>query len=483
VAYSQRFDDSPFSPRPQGDDPGRFGERRYSESGSRHLGESGEYRLNRASGDLVAGRQQIFFDLQHKVQQRLVDEMKSLKIEASQLNSPEAQKQVEQHLRRIIDEEVQRQNIPLSRTEHAAVFDRCLAEITGHGPIEPLIQEPAITEIMINGPTDVWVEKRNAGLVKTNVRFQDEDHILRLIERIVSRVGRRIDESSPMVDARLPDGSRVNAIIRPVAIDGPKVTIRKFRKDAMKPADLIKYGSITEDMMRFLEACVKINLNIIVSGGTNSGKSTLLNVLSAFISNAQRIITIEDSAELQLQQQHVIRLESRPASVEGKNRITIRDLLVNALRMTPNRIIVGECRAGEALDMLQAMNTGHEGSMTTVHANTPRDVLSRLEVLVLQAGVDLPQRAIREQIASAVHLIVHTNHFEDGSRKVAAIAEVRRGANDGVDVENIFEFVPTGVDAKGRLQGQLRATGYYPRALVDRLERAGVHLPPTIFQK
>ena len=428
-------------------------------------------------------REQLFFKLQREVQQLLVTELKHLKIDPTKIDvGPQNKQSVEIPLMRIIEEQAQRQNLPLSRAERDTLFASCLAEIAGHGPIEPLIQDPDVTEIMINGPQSVYVEKRNVGMVKTNIRFQDNDHIMRVIERIVSRVNRRIDETSPMVDARLPDGSRVNAIIAPVALDGPKVTIRKFRKDAMKPTDLVKFGSINEDMLQFLQACVLANLNIIVSGGTNSGKSTLLNVLSVFIPNRQRIITIEDSAELQLQQEHVVRLESRPASVEGKNRITIRDLLVNALRMTPNRIIIGECRGGEALDMLQAMNTGHEGSMTTIHANTARDVLSRLEVLVLQA-IDLPQRAIHEQIASAVHLIVHTSHFEDGSRKVSTIAEVRRGSGESIEVESIFEFVKTGVDAKGHILGSIRPTGYYPRLLVEKLELTGIQLPPTLFRK
>src|SRR5258708_4879869 len=311
------------------------------------------------------------------------------------------------------------------------------------------------------------------------MRFNDDDHVMRVIDRIISPLGRRCDESQPYVDARLPDGSRVNAVIPPISLVGPVITIRKFSRSPLQPEDLVRLGTITPPMIDFLRACVQVQLNVIVSGGTGSGKTTLLNVLSGFIPGDERIITIEDAAELQLRQEHVIPLESRPSNIEGKGRITIRDLVANALRMRPDRIVVGEVRGGEALDMLQAMNTGHEGSMTTVHSNSPRDTLSRLETLVLMAGMDLPLRAIREQIASAIHLVVHQERMKDGSRKITFISEVLRMEGDIITMQDLFVFEQTGIE-NGRVQGRLRATGIRP-GFVERFELANIHLPPAVF--
>lgn len=455
-----------------GQEPRRPGE----SNGASRFAESGEHGPARPTGP-----RDPHFDLLRRVQYSLAARLQEHKIDLTSYPQAQAQRLIEEHVLAIIDEETQRQGLALSRNARASLIERATAEITGLGPIDPLLADDSVTEIMINGPQDVYVMQRGK-MVRTTIAFQDEAHIMRVIERIVSRVGRRVDETSPMVDARLPDGSRVNAVIRPVAIDGPKVTIRKFARSALMPEDLVRNGSVTPEVLQFLQACVRGRMNIIVSGGTNSGKSTLLNVLSAFIDPAERIITIEDSAELQLQQEHVVRMESRPASVEGKNRITIRDLLANALRMTPTRIIIGECRGGEALDMLQAMNTGHEGSMTTLHANNTREAISRLEVLTLMSSVDLPHRAIRQQIASAIHLIVHTHLYEDGFRRVAAISEVVPGSGEGVEVREIFEYEPTGPMQGGRLQGRLRPTGVRPHVL-SLLDRQRIQLPLSLFQR
>jgi pilus assembly protein CpaF len=427
----------------------------------------------------AAAREQAYFELQRKIQNLLINDLESSKGKLEMLTPAQAQREIEERLQRIIDTEVQKQQLPLSKHDRLALFARCLAEITGNGPIEPLLRDENVTEIMVNGPHSIWIDHRKDGMVKTEIRFQDELHLRRIVERIVSQIGRRVDEVSPMVDARLPDGSRVNIVIPPVALNGTVMTIRKFGSKPLQPENLIENGAISKDMMFFLQRCVEARMNIIVAGGTNTGKTTLLNVLSVFIPGNQRIITIEDSAELQLQQDHVIRMESRPLNVEGKNQITIRQLVANALRQRPDRIIVGECRGGEALDMLQAMNTGHEGSMTTLHANSAKDVVNRLEMLVLQA-VELPERAIHEQILSAVNLIVHLKHFEDGSRKIDAIAEIRRGGAGGIEVVDIFEFERMGADAKGRVNGRLRPVET-PARLLDKMEELGYPVPPAIF--
>jgi len=367
---------------------------------------------------------------------------------------------------------------PLSRTDRQRIAGEVLDEILGFGPITSLLNDPEITEIMVNGPHQVYVE-RYGRLEKTDVAFRDAAHVMRIIEKIVAPVGRRVDESMPMVDARLPDGSRVNVIIPPLALNGPTITIRKFYRERLGINDLIKLGTLTPEMAQFLEACVRGRLNIIVSGGTGSGKTTTLNVLSSFIPADERIVTIEDAAELQLQQEHVVTLESRPPNIEGKGQITIRDLVRNALRMRPDRIIVGEVRGGEALDMLQAMNTGHEGSLSTVHANSPRDALARIETMVLMAGMELPVRAIREQIAAAIDLIVHQSRLKDGSRRITHVTEVQGLEGQVILLQEIFIFRQKGV-REGRIVGEFVPSGIRPR-FIDKLEERGIVLPNEVF--
>ena len=359
------------------------------------------------------------------------------------------------------------------------IFDQVLNDLLGFGPIQALLDDNDVTEIMVNGPKKVFVEKKGQ-LVKTNVIFDDDDHVLRIIDRIIMPLGRRVDADSPTVDARLPDGSRVNAVVRPVAIDGPSITIRKFAKDKLKVEDLINFGSLTRSMAEFLQACVKARLNIIISGGTGSGKTTLLNVLSGFIPENERIITIEDAAELQLQQDHVMRMETKVADADGLHAVPIRELVKNSLRMRPDRIVVGEVRGGEALDMLQAMNTGHDGSLTTVHANTPRDAISRIETLVLMAGMELPIKIVRQQISSAVDLIVQQTRLKDGQRKVTAVTEVAGMEGDIVVLSDIFKFIQTGVTTEGKVLGEVSATGIRPN-FSPRLETAGFRLGADIF--
>ncbi|MFM8369618.1 MAG: CpaF family protein, partial [Chloroflexota bacterium] len=335
------------------------------------------------------------------------------------------------------------------------IFKQVLNDLLGFGPIQPLLDDPDVSEIMVNGPKKVFIEKKGQ-LTKSDVTFDDDDHVVRIIDRIIMPLGRRVDFDSPTVDARLPDGSRVNAVVRPVSIDGPSITIRKFRKDKLKVEDLISFGSITKQMADFLEACVKARFNIVISGGTGSGKTTLLNVVSGFIPEGERIVTIEDAAELQLQQDHVMRMETKPANSDGLHAVTIRDLVKNSLRMRPDRIVVGEVRGGEALDMLQAMNTGHDGSLTTVHSNSPRDAISRLETLVLMAGMDLPLKVVRTQISSAIDLIVQQTRLKDGKRKVTAITEVAGMEGDVVVLTDIFKFNQTGVTQDGQVLGELQ---------------------------
>jgi pilus assembly protein CpaF len=352
-------------------------------------------------------------------------------------------------------------------------------DILGFGPIQPLLDDPEVTEVMVNGPKKVYVEKKGK-LIRTGITFENNNEVLRLIDHIILPLGRRVDADSPTVDARLPDGSRVNAIIPPVAIDGPSVTIRKFSKDKLSMQQLVEFESITASMSQFLKACVVSRLNIIVSGGTGSGKTTLLNVLSSLIPETERIVTIEDAAELQLQQDHIVRLETKVASLEGKGQVTIRDLVRNALRMRPDRIIVGECRGGETLDMLQAMNTGHDGSLTTLHANTSRDALSRVETMVLMAGMDLPIKVIRQQVSAAIDLIIQQTRLRDGSRKVTAITEVAGMEGDTIVLTDIFRFEQTGTSTDGKILGQLKPTGIRP-LFTPRLEAAGFKLPPEVF--
>jgi pilus assembly protein CpaF len=359
------------------------------------------------------------------------------------------------------------------------IFDQVLNDLLGYGPLQTLLDDPDVTEIMVNGPKKVYVE-RGGQLSKTNITFDDDNHVIQVIERIVLPLGRHVDADTPTVDARLPDGSRVNAVVRPVAIDGPSITIRKFSKDRLKVEDLIAFGSLTQGMADFLRACVLARFNIVISGGTGSGKTTLLNVLSGYIPDKERIITIEDAAELQLQQDHVMRMETKTANIEGAGAVTIRDLVRNSLRMRPDRIVVGEVRGGEALDMLQAMNTGHDGSLTTVHANTPRDALSRIETLVLMAGMDLPIKVVRQQISSAVDLIVQQTRLKDGQRKVTAITEVAGMEGELVVMTDIFKFEQTGVSPEGNVLGELKPTGIRPN-FTPRLDAAGMKLGAEIF--
>lgn len=370
-----------------------------------------------------------------------------------------------------------RVNLPEDMRRH--LFLEIVDEFTGFGPIQPLLDDPDVSEVMVNGPKKVFIEK-NGRLTKSGITFDDDDHVMRIIDRIILPLGRRVDADSPTVDARLPDGSRVNAVIRPVSIDGPCITIRKFKKDKLKVEDLIKFGSLTKNMGDFLRACVHAHLNIVVSGGTGSGKTTLLNVLSSFIPEHDRIVTIEDAAELQLQQEHVLRLETKVANIDGRGAVTIRDLVRNSLRMRPDRIVVGECRGGETLDMLQAMNTGHDGSLTTLHSNSPRDALSRMETMVLMAGVDLPIKVVRQQISSAIDLIIQQTRLKDGSRKVTAITEVAGMEGETIVLSDIFKFEQTGLGKDGQILGDLKATGIRP-IFGPRLEAAGFKLSGEIF--
>lgn len=382
-------------------------------------------------------------------------------------------------LEEMFEKKIEALGITIPRSDRQRMMQDIMDEILGFGPINPLLNDPEVSEVMVNGPRQVYVE-RQGKLQLVPVTFYDDNHVLHIIEKIVAPLGRRIDESQPMVDARLPDGSRVNAIIPPLALNGPTLTIRKFATDPFKVEDLIRFGTLTEEMSQFVEACVKSRLNIIVSGGTGSGKTTTLGVLSAFIPEDERILTIEDAAELQLRQTHVVTLETRPPNIEGKGAITIRDLVRNALRMRPERIIVGEVRSGEALDMLQAMNTGHDGSLTTGHANTPRDMLARLETMVLMAGMELPIRAIREQISSAIDLIIQQSRLRDGSRRITHITEVLGMEGDVIVLQDIFRFEQTGIDKQGKVQGYFRATGIRPH-FMDKLHAAGQSLSESLF--
>ncbi len=412
-----------------------------------------------------------FRDVKFRIQNRVIQDLDP-KLDLT--NQVEVRRQIEEIFGRVIDEE----GLALTRAERVRMLEQITDEIIGLGPLEPLLRDDSISEIMVNGPRQVYIE-RAGKLELTNVVFQNDDHVMRIIDRIIAPIGRRIDESSPMVDARLTDGSRVNAIIPPLSLVGPVITIRKFAANPFTVDDLIRFGTATPEMFEFLRACVEARLNVFVSGGTGSGKTTTLNVLSSFIPNDERIVTIEDAAELQLRQEHVVTLEARPPNIEGKGAIPIRELVRNALRMRPDRIVVGECRAGEALDMLQAMNTGHDGSLSTGHANTPRDMLARLETMVLMAGVDLPVRAIREQIASAVDLIVHQARLKDGTRKIVNITEVQGMEGDTIVMQDVFQFEQSGV-VDGKIQGRLKPTGIRPK-FVENFEAMGIHLPNGIF--
>ena len=407
---------------------------------------------------------------------KLKEELQKKILEGFEYDSPE---EIASKLEGIALELIQEDESLQGNVDRRLVINELVNDITGFGPINPLLEDPDISEIMVNGPNQVYAERKGK-LELTDIKFRDHEHVMTMIEKIVAPLGRRIDESSPMVDARLPDGSRVNAIVPPLALNGPTVTIRKFAKDPFKVSDLVRFGTLTEEMATFIDACVKARLNIFVSGGTGSGKTTTLNVFSSFIPNDERIITIEDAAELQLGQEHVVSLETRPPNIEGKGTITIRDLVRNSLRMRPERIVIGEVRGAEALDMLQAMNTGHDGSLATGHSNSPRDMISRLETMVLMAGMDLPIRAIREQIAGALDLIVQQSRLKDGSRKITNITEVQGMEGDVIVLQDIFVYEQRGVDVNGKIIGKLVPTGVRP-AFYEKFDSAGIYIPPSVF--
>ena len=428
-----------------------------------------ELRVKRASP--ATGSRDAYIDLKNRVQQRLIAELDPT---MDITKTAEVRATINEMFEAMLAEE----SIVLTRNEKKRLFEAITAEILGFGPLEQFLTMDGVTEIMVNGPKHVFIEQ-GGHITRSSVIFEDNEHVLRIIDRIVAPLGRRIDEGSPLVDARLPDGSRVNAIVPPIAIDGPSITIRIFSKIPLTVENLIEFGSITPEAVEFLKACVIGHLNMVISGGTGSGKTTLLNIMSSFIPDHERIVTIENAAELQLRQEHVVRLESREANVEGRGEISIQRLVINSLRMRPDRIIVGEVRGGEALDMLQAMNTGHDGSLATAHANSPRDMLARLETMVLMAGMDLPHRAIREQIASAVDVIVQGERLRDGSRKITSISEIQGMEGDVITTSEIFRFEQTGME-EGRVIGRLRPTGLRPKFMY-KIQDAGIMLPPSIF--
>lgn len=425
----------------------------------------------RVSAPSAAPQAGTYFDLKTRVQNRLLAELNpSMDI----TKTDDVRKTIQGLFEQILNEE----NIVLSRPERARLFEQISAEILGLGPLQTLLEDETVTEVMVNGAKNIYVERKGK-IHRVPVTFESNDHVMRIIDRIVAPLGRRIDESSPYVDARLADGSRVNAVIPPISLIGPVLTIRKFSKVPITLEQLVQFGTLTADSIQFLKACVEARLNVVISGGTGSGKTTLLNILSGFIPSDERIITIENAAELQLRQEHVVTLESRPPNIEGRGEITIRHLVVNALRMRPDRIIVGEIRDDAALDMLQAMNTGHDGSMTTLHSNSPRDTLSRLETMTLMAGMELPVRAIREQVSSAIDMIIHEERMRDGSRKVTFITEVSGMEGDVITTTDLFVFEQTGLE-NGKVLGHMRPTGLRPK-FMEKIEAAGIHLPPSIF--
>jgi pilus assembly protein CpaF len=425
----------------------------------------------RVNAPITSPQAGSYFDLKTRVQNKLLAELDP---STDVTRTEEVRRTIQELFEQILTEE----NIVLSRPERARLFEQIAAEILGFGPLQPLLEDETITEIMVNGSKNIYIERKGK-LHRVPVTFENNEHVLRIIDRIVAPLGRRIDEASPYVDARLPDGSRVNAVISPISLVGPVLTIRKFSRNPITVDQLVQFGSISQESLQFLKACVESRLNIVISGGTGSGKTTFLNIISGFIPNDERIVTIENAAELQLRQEHVVTLESRPPNIEGRGEVTIRQLVINALRMRPDRIIVGEIRDEAALDMLQAMNTGHDGSMTTLHSNGPRDTMSRLETMTLMAGMDLPSRAIREQVSSAIDVVVHQERMRDGTRKVVNITEVSGMEGDVITMTDIFIYEQTGVE-NGQIVGRLRPTGLRPK-FMDKIEASGIHLPPSIF--
>ena len=426
----------------------------------------------------ITSRNDVMQELKLAIHRRIVDEM-TPEEQSILVRGESARDQIRNIISVYTARELAENTYTISRGERLSLVDDINNELLGLGPLEPLLQNEKITEIMINGPHQIFIEQKGK-LQLSDVRFYNNEHLMNIIERILTPLGRRVDESSPLVDARLADGSRVNIIIPPLSLIGPAVTIRKFSKKALSIDDLVGFGTLSEDMATFLDACVRARLNILVSGGTGSGKTTTLNVLSSFIPQTDRIVTIEDAAELKLQQTHVVTLESRPANLEGHGAITIRDLVRNALRMRPDRIIVGEVRSGEALDMLQAMNTGHDGSLTTAHANTPRDVLSRLETMVLMAGMELPVRAVRTQVSSAIDLILQQSRIRDGSRKITYITEVQGMEGDTIILQDLFRYVQDYIDESGKSVGHFESMGLLPQ-FMDKFQMNGIDLPPGFF--
>jgi len=428
---------------------------------------------SRTGRNLDSTQQADFEELKRQIHGKLVD-----KLDLSRLGDLEGDT-LRREIRLVVEHLCDTENPMLNRSERERLIEEILDETFGFGPLEILLKEEGIADIMINGPKHIFIEK-NGRIQKSKVTFRDNAHLMQILDRIVSKVGRRIDETSPMCDARLPDGSRVNAIIPPLALDGPSLTIRRFGSNPLTLEDLLRFGAFTPEMVMLLEGAIKARLNMVISGGTGSGKTTLLNTLSSFIPGDQRMITIEDAAELQLQQDHVLRLETRPPNIEGKGMVNATDLVKNALRMRPDRIIIGECRGPEALDMLQAMNTGHEGSLTTIHANTPRDAVSRLETMISMGGLDLPLKALRHQFASAVDVIIQVNRLQGGPRKVTQITEVLNMEQETVIMQDIFLFMQDGIDEEGRAFGHFESTGVRP-SFMHRLEAAGVRLPNNLF--
>jgi len=428
----------------------------------------------KADGQASTGAGSHFFQsVKSRVHRRLIE-----RLNLSSLDKL-TREQVVEAIRKVVHDLLSQESVPLNFEEREELVRQVLDEIFGLGPLEPLIQDPEVSDILVNTYKQVFIE-RHGKLERTDVRFQDDRHLLQVIDRIVSAVGRRIDDSSPMVDARLPDGSRVNAIIRPLALDGPHLSIRKFKRDALSGEDLLRFESATPQMLELLTGIVRARLNVLISGGTGAGKTTLLNILSSFIPPTERIVTIEDSAELQLRQPHVVRLETRPPNIEGMGEVSQRNLLVNALRMRPDRIIMGECRGGEAVDMLQAMNTGHDGSITTLHANTPRDALSRLETMISMASLDLPEKAMRQQIASAIQVVIQVSRLSDGTRKVMQISEIVGMEGDVITMQDIFMFERHGIGDDDKVLGRFKASGIRPR-FAERLKAFGIDLSQVLF--